>query len=531
MYGRQNPTVTQRPERPTSRDDGSIALAMLISLVAMSLSALMVPIVMSQLGTTREHVQRTVALNAAEAGIDVALAQLRVASDPPSNPAIPYSIGDISELPCAPPSAPLTGKVGAGGTARYQVSIRYFAADPRGKDDAWLDDAANFIACAPGGGTPTLPKFAMLRSTGSDWSTGAFTTSTSRFLRATYTFRQSNKNVAGGLIPVFQAAGDIAQMCMDAGSSSPVVGAPLLMRPCATGSLQQMFAYQANLSLVLASTKTTATPLGLCLDAVTQNAGESVLFKPCGATTLPQQQWSINNEANFQGTLNGSLLDGRCFHVRNPGGNSDVILGGCGGGYSNQRTFSPEAAVGAGAADATITTGATTGQMVNFDQFGRCLDVTEFDVNKGFLINWPCKQAPDPTTVGWNQRFTWPANEVAGQIATQNGSTRYCLQSPGSPVKGLYVIVTPCTVGTLLTNLTWTPFGPTASYETSYQIVDGFGNCLQPSDPKEPSPELYANGNKVSKIVIRACDGSTLQKWNAPPNILRPLPLKDIGER
>ena len=62
-------------------------------------------------------------------------------------------------------------------------------------------------------------------------------------------------------------------------------------------------------------------------------------------------------------------------------------------------------------------------------------------------------------------------------------------------------------------------------------VVDGYGNCLVPTDPDATPPDLFSGGNKVSKLVVRACSGDTTSKWNAPPNILQPLPLKDIGEK
>ncbi len=72
-------------------------------------------------------------------------------------------------------------------------------------------------------------------------------------------------------------------------------------------------------------------------------------------------------------------------------------------------------------------------------------------------------------------------------------------------------------------------YGKTSSYSTSYQITDSAGNCLQPTDPTVTSPDLYLG--YISKIIVQPCNGSTLQKWNAPANLLSPTPLKDIGEK
>jgi len=33
-----------------------------------------------------------------------------------------------------------------------------------------------------------------------------------------------------------------------------------------------------------------------------------------------------------------------------------------------------------------------------------------------------------------------------------------------------------------------------------------------------------------SKVVMAKCDGSTLQKWNAPPDLLESSPLSNIRE-
>jgi hypothetical protein len=74
-----------------------------------------------------------------------------------------------------------------------------------------------------------------------------------------------------------------------------------------------------------------------------------------------------------------------------------------------------------------------------------------------------------------------------------------------------------------------TVYGKTSSYSTSYQITDSAGNCLQPTDPTVTSPDLYLG--YISKIIVQPCNGSTLQKWNAPANLLSPTPLKDIGEK
>lgn len=36
---------------------------------------------------------------------------------------------------------------------------------------------------------------------------------------------------------------------------------------------------------------------------------------------------------------------------------------------------------------------------------------------------------------------------------------------------------------------------------------------------------------QIGKRVVATCSGSTLQRWNAPPNILQAIPLLDTAEK
>jgi hypothetical protein len=328
------------------------------------------------------------------------------------------------------------------------------------------------------------------------------------------------------LIHAFSGTPDL---CFDAGSASPVAGTNLQMQPCNSVSRHQKFAYTKDLNLVLTSTRTTAMPLGMCLDAAPVT-GNNVQFRPCIDPPAARQRWSLNDSSHFQGTDPVTLnLNSLCFRIQTPNtAGSFVVLGACGS------SFAPEAAVGAGAA------GASSNQFVNFSQFGRCLDVTEFHnwVTYGYLISWPCKQAPDPTDIGWNQKWSFPpvpvgaASSAPGRITTLSTNPPpilHCLRSPGSVAPGQYVTITPCPggSGTTQQDQRWTIYGDTGVYATSYRVTDGYGYCLTPTDP----PDLYRTVNQISKIVVRVCDGSTKQKWNAPAELLDSTPLKDIGER
>jgi hypothetical protein len=316
------------------------------------------------------------------------------------------------------------------------------------------------------------------------------------------------------------------------------------MDVCDVTSIDQRFTYTSDLTLVLVSSMTTANPRGMCLDVATPQLLSAVVrFQSCLApSALPavraRQMWSINTSSNFEGTNNGLTLNDLCFNVQNPDvPGSLVILGSrlvgarCGGGYDNRQSFSPEATVGAGAA------GIGNRQLVNYSQFGRCLDVTEQNINFQYMISWPCKQEPNPANLDWNQLWTTPVvpvgapNSLPGEISVQPSTGGpYCLRSPGSPDPAWHVVLQACPGSGIVAHLQWTVYRDTGDYATSYRIVDYEGYCLQPTDPDAVPPDLYPSGYLISKLVVAVCSSSTLQKWNAPPGLLDGIPVKDIYE-
>jgi hypothetical protein len=503
-------------------DRGSMPLAMLLTVVGIALSAVLLPIVVAQLGSTRYAVQRANALSAANAGLDVALGLIRAANDGAGG-------GVLASLPCGP----LTGTMSAGETARYQVTIDYLALDPQGQSSSWV--AANRIPCLDGSGPSSTPAYAVLTSQGTNQATGSFGAVPGRTLRATYPVRTTVQTGPGGLIHVFKTATS-TDLCMDAGSGYPSAGTNVLMQPCVPGSIQQLFIYNANLTVALVASNTVSVPLGMCLDAGTPHAvARAVQLRPCAATTTPQQQWIFNGNANFEGTADGKTPDGFCFNVQIPNtAGSPVALGSvagstCQAGYDTTETFSPESGVGTGAA------GAAAKQLVNLSQFGRCLDVTAQNVGSAYLIAAACQQQTDATSVTWDQQWSLPtvtagATSGTGRITTTAPGGSYCLSSPGSTGASQYVTVVSCPAGPTQANLSWTVHRDTGILETSYGITDGYGYCLSHTDPNATAPDLHSSGILTTKIVVATCSGSILQKWNAPPDVLHTLPLKDISE-
>jgi hypothetical protein len=174
-----------------------------------------------------------------------------------------------------------------------------------------------------------------------------------------------------------------------------------------------------------------------------------------------------------------------------------------------------------------------TGQLVNFKQFSRCLDVTNFDTGFSYMIVWFCKQSPDGIPP-WNQKWALPpvtttaANAKAERIRVNAG---YCLRSPGTAATNLYVTMSACSAADPLTDnsLKWTMYGDTGNYATSYRIMDSSGLCLTPTDLLVANPDTHSDGTAKAKVA--ACNNSELQKWNAPPNFNKPLVLTNTTEK
>jgi hypothetical protein len=256
---------------------------------------------------------------------------------------------------------------------------------------------------------------------------------------------------------------------------------------------------------------------------------------------------SPDGRQRYQVTITYRTLDGNTLTMPLAGQPASAVLvstgvaaatGSFGVGTAGTRTlqatytFQPYTAVGTGAA------GAATRQLVNFKQFGRCL-VTVNYTGSSYLIAWPCQQAPNAADVSWDQKWSLPTVSATtrtgtARIYTTLDGVDYCLRSPGTTA-GAYPAVSACSSSSIAATMTWTVYGATGTYATSYQIVDSAGLCLAPVDPAVSPTEVYNDvwytGPPVSRIVMQTCDGSAWQKWDAPPDLSGPLPLTRIYER
>lgn len=535
--------------RPSS-DAGSLPLAMLLTTVGIAATGVLGTTVVGQLRTTGHDADRAMALNATQSGIETGLAQMR---------AVPVNVAteaSATTLPCTlggTANLVLSGVVSAAGRAGYSVNVYYVAAAPPADVDQEAWAKVNHIACLPTGGVGTVPMYALLASTGTAGDV-------KRTLTAEYLFQSRTKaNVPGGTIKVYNSTQCLAAPRSVTDTPSLQPGAALVLATCASSDPKQIFTYNPTLQVELQATEnTTSFPNGACLSAASVDHTQ-VTFQNCDSTKRIQI-WALNNRDNFEGTTDGINPNGKCFNVDYTtvpatvlinnviAGNTNKVAGtagdgtdgtpcsGLSGDYTKYKAFFPDPSAGAGAA------GDATKQLVNYDQFGRCLDVTGNNVLSDFLVIFPCKQAPNKV-IQWNQVWYLPAvaqgqTSASGRIYLKGSTgTVYCLYSPGSISAQQWVKITPCSLATAIpANQMWTRSQFTGVNQTSYRIESTYlalssPYCLMPATP----PAINGLWDQftamaISKLVLGACDGSNLQKWNASPSILSSV-VSDYREK
>lgn len=557
--------------RDRRNDAGSMPLAMLVTLVGVTLSAGLGGVVVDQFHQSQRLADRVAAVDAAQAGLDAGLKAIRDT----------YSVTGalLNKLPCGvltPPSDLTKNPFAALGkstsaTPTYSTTVGYFLTNPSNlvskleplgpltninsltstplkdvlagvtgvvksvADEAGVANAlSNAIGCV-GGVLTTVPLYGLLRSEGKVGTT-------KRVLYATYTFHTSEDNIPGGRI-VMSASNVSTKLCLGARTATPKPGDDVIAVACTVSDDQALFIYPNNLSLVLANSRTptqvnklTGLPLnssggqtynyGLCITATTYTVNAPVKFQECVSPKFPTQQW--NYEVNAQTYYANDGLTGAnrfCLNADTAAVDSKIVLRkSCGSANSNQRSFVPEALVGPGGA------GPKSKQLVSTQEVGRCLDLTNENVNNSVqaLITYPCKQS-FISNVYWNHKWISPtilapAYKATGQISTQPpGLEPYCLKSPG--VANAFVWVAKCSGNG--TNLKWTVYEDAPTYKESYQIVDQFGLCLMPAGSLGAQ---YKYSGLWSEVIVATCNGQEIQKWNMPTSVT-PTPLTAVKER
>jgi len=612
-------------------DRGSLPMVMLIAIIGVGLSAVLLPVLLRMNHSTLVDTYRNNQLGAAESGIDVLLGEIRSSYNSQGQ-------GVTAGLPCANPgTTPITGSVDDA-SLTYSVSMTYYIEDPTGQSEQWLQvwdptSAPNGhgMRCqVPDGtylpqGPPSAPSTCPTGYTcnGPAWNTSpAMTpsyvriTSTGsdghgeRTLRATYKVQTTNANVSGGTIYIYPSGG--TNYCIAATSAVPAYGTPVHLKACKSATQprqEQLWAYQSDLSIQLVSSVSTTNPNGLCLTddtvyqapatitkngvtqtnpaAIAENNGDSIALEQCAPVgSAPwYQQWSVDGNANLRGatppspvTKTGGInINSLCIYVGSQADNVGLTVSstcGSGGVTDVNRTWVESPDVGAG------TAGPDVGDVVNFQQFARCLDVTNQKVDgtwtpppsssndannaggNNYLIAYTCKQNPNKK-LDWNQVFIyqpstlhWVTCPGAAQgwnsISSCSGSlTPYCLSSPltaipenephTSPAAGTkyngsyygpYVTVVKCSTCPAThdanDNCMWTQYGGADQdgnpqpVGVKYTIQDARDNCM---DVTSGTGDLHVG--QYSKVIVATCstDPATAksQEWNGAADVQTPI--------
>jgi Tfp pilus assembly protein PilX len=274
------------------------------------------------------------------------------------------------------------------------------------------------------------------------------------------------------------------------------------------GSLAHMAVWSSQLSdaqvATLAAQTTDATARSTILNLAPRSywplgtgTDYQPTFQPCDAGN--HQKWSYNDGGKFEIVKpDKSALADRCLAGSSPTSNGTTLVmpATC----SAAQVWVPDKTVGAGAA------GEATQQLVNYDQYGRCLDVTFQNVNNPWLIAYPCKQDPS-RAITWNQRFVWDGTGTR-ELQTTPADVAYCLTTPSS--SGALVTTQACASDR--SDQRWTINADTGNRTTSFTIVAANGLCLDLG-----TPQGSGSVTAWSSIVVNPCAGTFTQKWNAPP--------------
>jgi len=485
------------------RGDHGVALvsAIMFMVLLSGVSLILLGVILGQIAPAYVAQTSSRTVYAAQAGLQSGLGVLR--SNTTTIAAATF--GDRTKLTCG-----FTGSVdGTSSEVSYRVEVLYFTLDPTGKDRAW--HLANDMVAGPGVPTCTTlpgtaqPKWAVVTSYGEvDGEPGDDADAGNRAISAIYQFKVSTVNIPGGRIN--NAALNECMQSVSTASGSEVKFVPIASCTTATDD-RNLWIYDTTYQIKLASS--TATGMTQLCVTGSPNSGNprNATLTPCKAPSEPasarwNQLWSWTGDQSWRGVTTTLTPSNNCLITSGAIPNKFLMVDdACGTG------FSPTPALGAGAA------AYATKQIVNYQEFGRCMDVTNEQIGYAHMIIYPCKQDPGGTgnELKWNHKwyYTEPAAEVASVGNQQihvfdNGGNKRCLQTATK-----YPKFEGCSNNN--TSQRWTRYGKTGSTATSYIFTDNAGRCLTAdSGDKFGTPALW------SKLTVAACDGSLAQKWNAP---------------
>lgn len=488
--------------RHLSRDDEGSALLMTVvfTLFAGGIMLVLLSVLLSQMQAIQLAQKNTRTGYAAQAGIQSTLSTLRSNTESKVVAGTAADYGNPSKLPKA-----ITGKVD-GGDLAYSVTVKYYAEDPTNKDSTWLD--ANELKFAAGTKPLKQPRFARIVSTGSDTGSAA-DAAMNRTVTALYTFTTTNVNIPGGRINSSDG-----NSCLKAATAT--IGSVINMVPSTscTDDALNLWVYDTDYRLKLAST--IGKPTVLCITGQEWVSGSSgtnsstvnATLRKCEASNTaaygnqlwswePPGSWVGQNRANNARTSRWLSIESAKVVEKT----------------STTGVFNPAPSVGAGAASYN------TNQIVNYSEFGRCMDVTDEQIGKAFMIVYPCKQDPGGTGANLKWNHKWYYSEPTGAATTSaaqsisvklNNTTPYCLTTSGTSNTDVHFkACNPINVGSLNSQQKFIRNGNTGNTLTSYTFQLA-------ADPTRCLAAVPESGYAWSHLRLVPCSGSTTQKWNAP---------------
>ncbi len=510
------------PARLVNNESGiAIMSALMLMLIVSALSVLVLGFVLAEVRPTQFANKNTRTIAAAQAGIEVAVAQIRTST---AADGAGVQMGNILELPCE-----VRGPVeGAADGTGFEAKISYFTQDPAGKDATWRED--NALRCFTTGspkGVRAVPRFAIITSEGTDAGAKVIVDAADRTVEATYTFPLTTRNVSGG-----QITDNTGNYCLVANSLS--AGSRVTFHlgssaACKEKSEYNRWSWRSDYMIHLSSSDTNGR-VPMCLSGrATSSTPAAMVLRTCNTGAGDPQgqlfQWTGDHTWRGQNAANTGVAS-TWIVVATVGGVRTLAVRNSNSG--DKPIPMPEVGKGNASKD--------TDQVVNQQKFGRCLDVTDVRINKAYMITYPCKQ--DPTGGGnfdWNHK--WYYTEVDPDSATQSVSTKIYVREGNTTQNCLITtntrgIVAGDTSGGSTgmtgvstsyfprfrtsgngidcssTNTNWTRNGDTGDEKTSWTLVDRHGRCLSANGPK-----MHVGWDAV---VVETCNGSNNQKWNVP---------------
>lgn len=476
--------MSRRPVGDRREAGAALLLVLVFAMMALILLTALMSLIRSELTPAAFHGRSATSMRAAQSGVDAATAAIRSA-------VLPGGVGDLTRLPCNGPAAPVVGfNRGDGRVSTYRAAIRYYTVDPTPQSETWR--RTNALACTPGAGPGAVPVYALITVSGVAPEVGRATGNLGRRgVESVYRLRFTDSAQFGGTIQVGKLVKKTAY-CWSSPSTPPAAGSVPLSTPCVAGDPLQQFSYRRDFSIVLTATETSPGTGGMCLQATWSGKKAALSFQACDGSG--RQKWGRQKDGFEALSADGRSLSGQCVKpVNGKAGGNPLTMAKCGGASQ----VIAQSQVGTGGA------GRERGQLVNYGEFGTCMDLKGPGGVK-YAVGYACEQNPT-APVSWDQLVGYDA--ATGRLSVNKKGKLLCLTDSGTA--GGYAVPAKCAASNPYQS--WTLNGATGYRTTSYTLVARVtGRCagLGPGGTKGKT-EVW------SSVQMQVCNGSYVQKWGA----------------